>query len=388
MKVVHTFSNHYPVIWKEELYVQWLSAVLAKNAYGNITLFTTKEIADYLEEFKLPYSEVVTDVLEQSEFATFSIPKLQAYKHFKGECLHIDLDTLIFDKVPFDKKKVDVVFNAPDFEYGDDFLRPFFKTSSDAFLLAALHDEPAEKIAHLFPEDHLVNMHDSYVSNFVKLGKHLEHGAHYGFKMDEIPNMNTVYNNNSKDFYTAVELALKHYNWYKETIDESFYGACYIEQLVIHLYLKAISPEYAESITTKQNILFKGNPIELINQKYVPDYEEWEYPFSIRALGLCSCCSSSKESFYKVENEDQLARLLETSFEGFLHLGSNMKNFDFFQAYTINHLIKIFGEDRVLDFHKKISKVEAHHERPIISSGELLYEKLTGNKIFSNGKSI
>ena len=36
MKVVHSFANEHNVVWKELMYAQLLSSLLAKEHYGNI----------------------------------------------------------------------------------------------------------------------------------------------------------------------------------------------------------------------------------------------------------------------------------------------------------------------------------------------------------------
>ena len=58
MKVIHTYVDNQAIIWKELLYVQYLSAILAKKHYGNISFYGDSKVCQQLKILGLPYDEI------------------------------------------------------------------------------------------------------------------------------------------------------------------------------------------------------------------------------------------------------------------------------------------------------------------------------------------
>ena len=96
MKVVHSFANEHNVVWKELMYAQFLSSLLAKEHYDNIEFHTTKEIANVIDKLAFPYNNIITKNVSSKDL-TWSMPKLRAYQNLKESFLHIDNDTFIFN---------------------------------------------------------------------------------------------------------------------------------------------------------------------------------------------------------------------------------------------------------------------------------------------------
>ena len=113
MKVVHSFANEHNIVWKELMYAQLLSSLLAKEHYGNIEFHTTNEIANVIDKLAFPYNNIITKNVSSKDF-TWSMPKLRAYQNLKESFLHIDNDTFIFKKINFDKYKQNILFSHPD----------------------------------------------------------------------------------------------------------------------------------------------------------------------------------------------------------------------------------------------------------------------------------
>ena len=65
MKVVHTYVDKIGIIWKELLYTQYLSAILAKKHYGNISFYGDVEECRQVIDLGLPYDEVNDKIVKR-----------------------------------------------------------------------------------------------------------------------------------------------------------------------------------------------------------------------------------------------------------------------------------------------------------------------------------
>ena len=73
--------------------------------------------------------------------------------------------------------------------------------------------------------------------------------------------------NNYKTFSEACELTLKHYYENKDDIDTHKNGACYIEQLILHSYLRMLDKRYRQSNKNDNHVIFNEQPLREINDK-------------------------------------------------------------------------------------------------------------------------
>ena len=160
MKVVHSYvptsfngSKIYPVIWKELMYGQLLSVLLAKRAYGNISLYTNKDIAKQVADIGLPYDEVDTTLLGDVKSNCYTYPKMKYFSQITEPCIHIDTDTYIFNKVDFSNSKTDTVYAHADqpfnIGYANDtkMLSEFINNVTEVYsALAVLHEEQLKDI--------------------------------------------------------------------------------------------------------------------------------------------------------------------------------------------------------------------------------------------------
>ena len=115
MKIVHSYiptydSNH---LWKEAIYVQMLSCLLAKREFGNIHFYTNKDIKKQVLEIGLPYDSINDDILDISNKELFSVFKMKVFKEMNEPFVHIDSDTFIYHKIDFSKIN-SAIFSHPD----------------------------------------------------------------------------------------------------------------------------------------------------------------------------------------------------------------------------------------------------------------------------------
>ena len=112
MKLIQTFvpnkfdtknEKHKNIIWKDLMYVQMLSVLLAKREYGEISLYTNNTVKKQIVDIGVPYTHIDTDILQDTTSDLFCIPKLRIYREIKEPFVHIDTDTLIYKKIDFSK---------------------------------------------------------------------------------------------------------------------------------------------------------------------------------------------------------------------------------------------------------------------------------------------
>ena len=268
MKVIHTYVDNQSIIWKELLYVQYLSVILAKKHYGNISFYGDNKVCQQVKVLELPYDEIISDVVNKSDAQTFSIPKLKVYEKQTKPFLHIDTDTLIFDKIEFDTFGEDYLFSHLDIWMDE-------KLSSEKGMEELFETYLIKSIEHLSPKSILesikqrhdyTSMNDTYSELFFKLLKKIEKKLFNSINFRSIPNMNIVYVKNFNNFSKASSLALEHYYDNKEEIDKHKNGPCYIEQFMLHSYLRNIDEKYKKSNKKDNHVIFNEQPLREVIQ--------------------------------------------------------------------------------------------------------------------------
>lgn len=275
MKIVHTFipSNH--DITEEMLDMMLLSVLLVKQYYNNVVLYTNDEICEIVKNYKIPYTEINTEVLNGVNVKTFSIPKLMVYSVQNEPYIHIDLDTFIFDKIDFHNRYttystfmegMDVIsnFNAPTFYNA---LKGFYKT---------------------------------YIKNSYFISDKLDNEFVRNISYNQIPNMSVFGGHKHELIKESSRYCLKIYNDNIDFFDSDYYNACVIEQLFIPSAMRMISGEN-QHIT----FLFKGNP-NIFNFSN----EFLEYPYNVNSNG---------DIMYFNDKVDLMSKI-DYNFNGFLHL--------------------------------------------------------------------
>jgi len=385
MRVVHTFVESQNVIWKELLYTQYLSAVLAKKHYGNITLVTTPQLAKMVTELGLPYDEIITGVTDNTDLKCWSIPKLKSYCHFNEPFLHIDTDVFIFNKINFGKKlnkngsfekqfKSPIIFAHPDLKYENKF------NTNVAIEFSNL-------IKTSFKEDGHTNyvLGHLYSNLFMKLFNTHNSSLVRNVDFASIPNACIVYADDFNLLKEGTNLALKHYYQNKDIIDADDYGENYIEQLMIHANLTMLNTDYKTQSLDMNHILFKQAPFERINDTNPASAKinDTSFPYNFKIIDRCNYCNNSTDKLMSFKDKFDITNFFDYNFEGFLHTTFH-KWYDVFQIIIIDNLRKEIGDDNLLKIYDYYKKIYPSLKLPTKSSGEILYEELTGFKFDKN----
>jgi len=395
MKLIQTFvpnkfdlkkENDKDIIWKDLMYVQMLSVLLANREYGGISLYTNRKIKNQILDIGVPYTNIDTDILQDTTSDLFCIPKLRIYKEIKEPFVHIDTDTLVYDRIDFSKYNASVVYSHPD-------LRPPVHKNCDDKLLDIFNNYPSlgdsdsffksAKVTYLDLFNKLTNEHSEFKLNNIRIG--------------DIPNMNVVIVNDYDSFNLAAQMSLDHYIKNKDLIDNTKNGECYIEQLMIHLNLMEISQKYREEVGLKQTFILKDSPL-MLDANFGANLDSIEFPFTMihnshkdseidETILINGVLYSKKMEYHehygritRINTTEDIVKLFDFNFYGLSHL-SFYKWSEIFQAIVIGYIIKNFGEEYVRNIYEYYKTIyPSLYNLPPLSKGEILYQKLTGFK--------
>jgi len=374
MKVVHSFSSK-ELIWKELVYTQLLSALYAKKHYGNIHFYGSADAVKQVKELGIPYDSFNSSEVNNDDSSTFSIPKLKVFKSIKEPFLHIDTDTIIYNKIEFESIDSPFLFSHLDIstEHFDDGLRKSMNN-----LITHLRSFERQEKRYFY------DFNNTYLGLFFKLQHLLSDNTIKAFDVGSIPNMNIVLVNEHETFTKACEETLEHYYKAKEDIDSQTFGACYIEQLILHLNLRALDSKYKYLSDNNKHTLFNQMPF-LPGEEYnlTPKVDELKYPFTFTIPDIkCDCCNLVGDRKHSIDSRQQFKDYLNFEFHGFFH-ATFMKWHEHFQAIIINKIIEEFGEEYVLTVHNYFKVIHPDLKLPVVSGGEKFYEELSNNKLFT-----
>lgn len=436
MKVIHTFVEKHKVIWKELMYLQYLSAILAKKHYGNISFYGDEESCKFVRDLGIPYDEINSEVLSGVDTTTWSVPKVKVYQSIKEPFLHIDTDTLIFSKIDFETYKSDFVFSHIDMDtpkgmnkdqllkllYQYYFINPSENNSNNEkidgiadssfrnFMNDTFSSFPKVFLQSFGKMESFFHMNKTYTKLFFDLCEKMNSTIFDNAHFSSIPNMNIVYVNDWKVFSDSCTSVLDHYEENKNEIDKNEYGSCYIEQLMIHIHMRILNKKYRKSSKKSKHVIFDVNPITQIDpHNNVAPITDVVFPFRLKVLNQnhikCGCCDneiitplSKFDDFFRttddekyrlitVSNKEEIKNLFNEEFNGFLHT-SYLKWYDIFQTVIIDKLRKEVGDEGILSIHEYYIDRYKKIKLPIISSGEKLYSELTDFKFKKLNKII
>ena len=382
MKVIHTYASYKP-IWKERLYVQMLSALSAKKYFGNIHLYTTEEESKQVNEIGIPYDSIDTSLFSKSDQDCYSIPKLKTYAAQTEPYFHIDCDSVFYDKFdlsPFMNMKSPVVFSHADMKHhaglkgklGDQiphFLNNKIEPTTDSTLSG---DYWWVNHVYLKLYQDLFDVQDGEVKKY--------------FDFNSIPNMSLILVKDPESFSLASKKSLDHYLTNKTVIDQNDMGPCYVEQLMVHQYMLTISEDYRKRVKKKDIFFFKEVPLSItlkVQSKTNPKISDTQFPFKFRVNKWCSCCNHGKGiKKHRIESPERISDYFGYKFNGYTHF-SFQQWYQVWQTLIINEIVSEYGEQFVINIHKYFYDLYPKLDLPVYSEGELMYEKLTGNKLFT-----
>ncbi len=378
VKVLHSFANEHNVIWKELMYSQFLSAILAKEHYGSIDFHTTKPIAKVIERLGFPYSNVHTSSVSSKD-VTWSMPKLRAYKDMKEPFLHIDNDTFLFDKIDFSKFGQYILFSHPDTS-----VKKHNKTRVEKDVSYAISQLiQTTDVDVMSRNTYFSRLNETYLRLYFKIHNSGVPDSRITseFDVSSIPNMNITYVNDIDLFSEAVDITIKHYEKNKKLIDKEKYGPCYIEQLVLHQVLRSLDDKYRISSDKHKHLIFKDVPTLLIGeQNYTPSIDDVQWPLLFKVRSLCDCPGLSPYKNIKSKivfnSLTEFSNSLDNNFGGFMH-ATYMKWYEWMQAYIIHNIRLRVGDQPILDIHRYFKEIYPSFRLSNKSGGEKLYEKLT-----------
>jgi len=313
MRFIHTYlptERGGGKITKSQIYQLCLSFLLVKKNYETckIILYTNKEIKSIIENIGLDYDEINTDVLDNINVKTFSIPKLIVYAAQREPFIHIDMDTFIFDRIDI-----------------DDRLQTY----------STYPEWPVE--INLTKSN--INFYKVYFEGAFKINHKLEDKFLTSVRLRSIPNMSFFGGQNFKLISEASKYCLSIYYDNQEFFDEDYYRACIIEQLFIPAAMRMLNNDpYGENTNFK--FLYDGNPTDV-------EFSETEDEFPI-------LIGSKRDKYKQIElsNEIDMFNNCNYNFEGFVHL-NGFKNKKFF-IFMIKH--KIINDFNRLDLIEKINE--------------------------------
>lgn len=369
MKVIHTFTSK-DIIWKEQLYVMVLSALYAKKHYGNINLYCSDKQANQFKELPEIYSNIDTSILKP-DYKVYSYPKLITYLNQKEPFLHIDHDSVIFSKIDFNKVKTPFLFSHPEVKH---LVRKVGTFGYHIPLLLSGHDGDYNYIK------------SSYLDLIEKLSSKFPNSISKEFDFESIPNMNLTYVSDPDTYREAVENSILYYHDNKEVINKHPFGAHHIEQFMIHQQLLSLSKDYKKAVKKQNSFLQPHAPLSISlkdQKKLFPSIKETKFPFKFRIYSKCKCCKTKGLVKHKVTSPENISEYFGYKFNGFTHF-SFMQWYQIWQALIINEIVEEFGIEYVMSIHNLFRKLYPSYKLPIVSEGELLYEKIKGEKIFSN----
>jgi hypothetical protein len=354
------------IIWKEQLYPQLLSVLLSKKYYGNISLFTNQHTKKQMIDIGVPYDNFDTILLEKERSDTFSYYKLKVFENLKEEFLHIDTDTILYKNFNFNEISKDFLFSHPD--------QP------------NLND---------INEKHLEIISKTYTSLFYILENQHSDFFKRNFKISKIPNMSLVYVKDYESFNRASNKSINHYLKNKKLIDNTEYGACYIEQLHVHLNLMEISETYRKQTENNSNFLSNNEFLIVLQEKGQENFDKNDYHYPVRWKFSIPKSSPINEHLFdnlflndrhyyenkeiKIKDEKDLIKMFDFDFFGIQHLTYN-KWSKLFQCICIGYIHKHFGEKWLYGVYNYYKKIYPTYNLKILSDGEKLYEEITGFK--------
>lgn len=366
---------------KNYTYLALLSALQLKKLYGKVTLYTNEHMANFFKRLEFPYEYDTS--LQGEKAAYFAMPKMKAFMAQKEPFVHYDLDTLVFDKPRLEEMKSPFIFSHLDMPNDG-----FYK--KDRVLPKKKH----KAVSYLIQDRWFDNLMDSYLLAYYNCEVLPSDYPTHLINPNNIPNMNIIGVKDVKTFQKATSIAMKIATDNEHIFTNNWLASNFIEQLTIPLYLELFSKEYKSALVQHKQknpvsspIMFSGDPFTCLG--FPSDDEKWydtlpEYPFSFQHYHKCNECFDWHKNTYPISSDKDLLAHSDLSKYKYAHIGGGNKAYQMWQSMVIYTLVKHYGEDRVLkvtDYFR--AKAEKVNKRYKLSPGEKLYERLTGDKLFS-----
>jgi hypothetical protein len=396
MKVIQSyipFNNHNnpnSIISKEYAYLALLSGLQLKKLYGRVTLYTNEYLAEHFAAMDFPHEYDLS--LNKEKAVYFATAKLKAFADQKEPFIHYDLDTLVFQKPDFSVKKSPFIFSHPDMpNHG------YYK--KDRVVPRKKH----KAINALVQDVWFDNLMESYLLAYYNTSYLPEDYPIHLINPNNIPNMNIIGVKDWETFNKATNLAIEIADKNEKIFANNWLASNFIEQLTIPLYLELMSEEYRSALAGHKQgdpalspFLFNGDPFTCLgfssdDKNHMDQVKNMpKYPFDFKHFYHCGECHDWHKKMIPITDDNDFIDQMDLTKHRFTHIGGTNKQFALWQAMIIHTLVKHYGEETILKVtnrYKMLGEKEnnsnQYYHVGTYSHGEDLYEKLTGNKIFS-----
>jgi len=388
MKVIQSyipFGSEFdpnPTLTKEYTYLALLSSLQLKKLYGEVTLYTNKPMAEFFKQMDFPYTYDTS--LDGHKAAYFAMPKMRAFMAQTEPFVHYDLDTLVFDKPRLEDMKSPFIFSHRDMPndgyYKKDRRVPKVKSKA---------------VNHLIQDRWFNNLMESYLLAYYRCEELPEGYPSFRIDPETIPNMNIIGIKDVKTFQKATKVAMKIADDNKHIFEGNWLASNFIEQLTIPIYLQEYSKKYIKALEAHKEkdpigspFMFGGDPFTCLG--FPTDDPIWQkelpkYPFKLQHFYRCNECLDWHKAQYELKSDKDLLKYGDLSQFRYCHIGGGNKQYAMWQFMIINTLVTNFGEDMVLKVtdYFRLDDLKRRNKKYKLSPGEELYEKITGNTLFS-----
>ena len=384
-KIIQSFvpfsAGHKPdtIITKNYAYLALLSSLQLNKLYGEVTLYTNNAMGKFFRDLDFPY--IIDTSLEGEQGHYFAMPKLKAFLKQDKPFFHFDLDSLVFEKPLFYEKNSPFIFSHRDMPNAG-------YTKEDRSVKRKKHKAVTQLLGDIWFD----NLMESYLKAYYNCEWLPEDYPTHFINPNNIPNMNLIGVKDVDTFkqatITAMEIAEKNV----EIFTRNWLASNFIEQLTIPLYCQALNKKYGAALASKHGAItspftFSGDPFTCTG---FPEHDDrWQnvlpsFPFEFKHFYQCGECGDQHEKNIKIASKKDLIDNLDLSKFRYAHIGGANKEYALWQAMIIHTIVENFGTDllfKVTEYYRKRDQDRQITLR--FSAGEILYEELTGNKLFT-----
>lgn len=366
---------------KPYTYLAMLSGLQLKKLYGEVTLYTNNSMGEFFDRLNFPHT--IDTSLEGEGGEYFAMPKLKAFMKQDKPFVHFDLDSLVFQKPAVWEKDSPYVFSHPDMpNNGYDKVDRRYPKKKHKTVNALIQDVWFD------------NLMESYLLAFYNCESLPEDYPSHLINPNNIPNMNIIGVKNPEVFKEATKIAMEIADKNKHIFTNNWLASNFIEQLTIPLYLEVLDEGYKNALKAHKEknpigspFTFAGDPFTCLG--FPEDEPKWQnlippYPFKFQHFYQCGECLDWHKTKHLIDSDESLYKGLDLSQYKFCHIGGGNKDYALWQAMVIHTIVENYGEQHVLDITEFYRiKDEGANKRLKYTEGELTYEKLTGNKLFT-----
>lgn len=247
MKVVYSYTNptNSEFIPTEVLYIGIYSMLQVISLGGSVTLYSSKELITKFKEIGLPVDEYKKLNINSDKYKLPFLAKLLTYSDQTEPFIHLDLDSVIFNKLPSIEYNDVVKFAHRDIKPGWGF-------------------------------DNLEGIYKAYFNPTFELSKAVGSEVFFNLRLSDIPNMGIVQVSNPEVFKIATDKALEMYWNNHKFFDEDWARGCLLEQGLVHKFIMDIDPNYHSRVYRSKHFIFPEHIflfIDELNSSYT--VREW-----------------------------------------------------------------------------------------------------------------